>query len=788
MRGCDRPLKLTEFIAHPGFRGILISSCDLETDAFAELLRLMKNVSAAALEFMAHSITLVASDQRRQIQHYSAVQASRALATFARGRLGVAPLKQQKISSAPFFFSVNASLGVEWLGQGTFQALGAGAEQHAHPVEVAAPMQTAATANKVESLRKALQLRQSASNKQISLPPQSPLQPTPVSITPFPAPSASLLPQPASPGPHALPLMQLTTPLRDDPAPPAEPRPAKPQLNNGTANNQPPRALLTSARWMGDAEAPRCCDCNAAFTLFNRRHHCRVCGRVLDGRCCSKFCVDVMAPGFTGHGQHARVTELVCFPCQNDIGRGLTPEQAAANRSLPSRFGHDARALDLQDLRSHHQEKLLSDAPPVALQAMLRSAAPVSERHELEANNLVQGHHSAAGVFGAASRDRAKQWCRFQDDAPERAANSVEQKFANAEARERDDHGLFDRNVRTDHRRALSAASSLHAPPAMRFRDLQEHDVTTAPQLETPSRATAARSLQAATGFSVSIRRSRGVRLPSRVSAPGRGTSNGTPSSPLVRDEDEARAPQEAFAAAYDMLDRIVDTLRDADRAHDVADEISFDAFMEWADVSLELPPEVAATAAAAAYRQSQAVHKAALRSVGNPHVQNIPRSLFPMLVLNFKIELQKQDMRLHAAASTAARPRMDDLPSRLEGGRVGSTPPRAQDAPFHEIGEKIQECRAQGTGQVGAAANEIEAILRNSGLPLDDCYKTAMALVSAGTNDLRSMVQLLRQDDMTLSRAGLLPSHKLRVLRNMAKQPAFAAEAPSFRLTLSDD
>jgi hypothetical protein len=48
MRGCHRPLKLTEFIAHAHFRGILISSCDLDASSAAELLRLMKNVSACS--------------------------------------------------------------------------------------------------------------------------------------------------------------------------------------------------------------------------------------------------------------------------------------------------------------------------------------------------------------------------------------------------------------------------------------------------------------------------------------------------------------------------------------------------------------------------------------------------------------------------------------------------------------------------------------------------------------------------------------------------------------------
>jgi hypothetical protein len=227
--------------------------------------------------------------------------------------------------------------------------------------------------------------------------------------------------------------------------------------------------------------------------------------------------------------------------------------------------------------------------------------------------------------------------------------------------------------------------------------------------------------------------------------------------------------------------------MSDPDLAPAVADQITFDGFVGWAEVSLGLPPEAAAAAAAAAYRQTCDAYKAAMRNVDKQQAPGIPRSLFRMLLLHFKLELQKHVMRMEAEAASARTP----------AKKGGATLPARSSHPafdplFRGIGDKFQGSRVQREGQAAAAkiaaAKEIEAILQSSGIYSEDCHKVAAALVDAGASDLRSMVQLLQQDNLTLSRAGLLPSHVLRVLRNMAKQPAFAAEAPSFRLTWSDD
>lgn len=41
--------------------------------------------------------------------------------------------------------------------------------------------------------------------------------------------------------------------------------------------------------WMPDQSCRVCYECDTQFTLFNRRHHCRLCGRIFCGKCTSNW-------------------------------------------------------------------------------------------------------------------------------------------------------------------------------------------------------------------------------------------------------------------------------------------------------------------------------------------------------------------------------------------------------------------------------------------------------------------------------------------------------------------
>eukprot|EP00966_Prymnesium_polylepis_P249114 5759719-Prymnesium_polylepis.1 len=45
---------------------------------------------------------------------------------------------------------------------------------------------------------------------------------------------------------------------------------------------------MDPSAWVPDAAASACMQCNTAFGMMLRRHHCRWCGLVLCKRCCSE--------------------------------------------------------------------------------------------------------------------------------------------------------------------------------------------------------------------------------------------------------------------------------------------------------------------------------------------------------------------------------------------------------------------------------------------------------------------------------------------------------------------
>ncbi|XP_024401237.1 1-phosphatidylinositol-3-phosphate 5-kinase FAB1A isoform X2 [Physcomitrium patens] len=70
--------------------------------------------------------------------------------------------------------------------------------------------------------------------------------------------------------------------------------------------------IMSRDFWMPDRSCRMCYECDSQFTIFNRRHHCRICGRVFCGKCTlntipASFC------SRTGHDENERVR--VCNFC-----------------------------------------------------------------------------------------------------------------------------------------------------------------------------------------------------------------------------------------------------------------------------------------------------------------------------------------------------------------------------------------------------------------------------------------------------------------------------------------
>jgi len=76
-----------------------------------------------------------------------------------------------------------------------------------------------------------------------------------------------------------------------------------------------------SQNWVDDEHAEHCSSCGVAWSFFNRRHHCRSCGRVFCDKCSKGRCnVD----GYEG-------AQRVCDACYNRLSKKAEWEGPAAN-------------------------------------------------------------------------------------------------------------------------------------------------------------------------------------------------------------------------------------------------------------------------------------------------------------------------------------------------------------------------------------------------------------------------------------------------------------------------
>ena len=67
----------------------------------------------------------------------------------------------------------------------------------------------------------------------------------------------------------------------------------------------PQKSNKYNIEWAIDQDYPNCYECQIKFTMFRRRHHCRLCGHIFCGKCCK---VKVVVEG-------SKNRKRVCVKC-----------------------------------------------------------------------------------------------------------------------------------------------------------------------------------------------------------------------------------------------------------------------------------------------------------------------------------------------------------------------------------------------------------------------------------------------------------------------------------------
>uniref|UniRef100_A0A1J3EYC0 1-phosphatidylinositol-3-phosphate 5-kinase n=1 Tax=Noccaea caerulescens TaxID=107243 RepID=A0A1J3EYC0_NOCCA len=96
--------------------------------------------------------------------------------------------------------------------------------------------------------------------------------------------------------------------------------------------------------WMPDQSCPVCYECDAQFTVFNRRHHCRLCGRVFCAKCAAN---SIPSPSDETKDSHEEPDRIrVCNYCYKQWGQGIIPpDNGACIISLPLSSSPSARSV-----------------------------------------------------------------------------------------------------------------------------------------------------------------------------------------------------------------------------------------------------------------------------------------------------------------------------------------------------------------------------------------------------------------------------------------------------------
>jgi len=97
--------------------------------------------------------------------------------------------------------------------------------------------------------------------------------------------------------------------------------------------------LRKKNKWMPDEEALSCSECQAAFGVVLRKHHCRSCGKVFCWKC-SNHCASLMNLGYEAE-------ERVCTSCYTDKLR----EQVAQQEHEQMMKAHDEEGKKIVHVR-----------------------------------------------------------------------------------------------------------------------------------------------------------------------------------------------------------------------------------------------------------------------------------------------------------------------------------------------------------------------------------------------------------------------------------------------------
>ena len=129
------------------------------------------------------------------------------------------------------------------------------------------------------------------------------------------------------------------------------------QNTNKILNNILPRKTYT---WINDANALECYTCSLTFDMFNRKHHCRLCGRIFCAEC-SKYYVNYYNLEPLQLINREKYMDFYLSNCKNIISHRVCLNCKKILKQIKD-LSHDIKMLELLtlDIKSYYKMKCLN--------------------------------------------------------------------------------------------------------------------------------------------------------------------------------------------------------------------------------------------------------------------------------------------------------------------------------------------------------------------------------------------------------------------------------------------
>ncbi|EKX38954.1 phosphatidylinositol 5-kinase [Guillardia theta CCMP2712] len=108
------------------------------------------------------------------------------------------------------------------------------------------------------------------------------------------------------------------------------------RFQSSSSSSSSSSSKSSGAVWMNNSAVSHCFECNSQFSLFNRKHHCRSCGRIFCGKCSSHRALV--------EGNEQRVCEH-CFSMSTNSMRAAS--SSLHDSSIPSAEGQNAEEANV---------------------------------------------------------------------------------------------------------------------------------------------------------------------------------------------------------------------------------------------------------------------------------------------------------------------------------------------------------------------------------------------------------------------------------------------------------